>query len=201
MGRDDIGSLLKQLRINNKYTLDEVGKIIGVSKQTLYKYENNIISNIPSDKIELLAKLYNVSPAFIMGWDEPTTQQGAFIDESDTMKIGEIIKHRRKELGMSVDELAAKLGKNRATVYRYENGDIKSLPLTVLEPLAKALHTSPGELIQKSKGEYYTNPQVNFRSEYARVNEGILLDASKDLTDEELESVINIVNQLRNKGR
>lgn len=48
---------------------------------------------------------------------------------------------------------------------------------------------------------YYTSPQVNFRAEYARVNEGILLDASKDLTDEELESVINIVNQLRNKGR
>lgn len=48
---------------------------------------------------------------------------------------------------------------------------------------------------------YYSSPQVNFRAEYARVNEGILLDASKDLTDEELESVINIVNQLRNKGR
>lgn len=199
MGRDDIGSLLKQLRINNKYTLDEVGKIIGVSKQTLYKYENNIISNIPSDKIELLAKLYNVSPALIMGWDEQTLQQVAFIDEYSTIKIGEIIKHRRKELGVSVDELAAKLGKNRATVYRYENGDIESLPLTVLEPLAKALHTSPGELIQESKGEYYTNPQVNFRAEYARAKEGVLLDAAKDLSDEDLDIIINLASRL--KGR
>ena len=52
-----------------------------------------------------------------------------------------------------------------------------------------------------SRAEYYTSPEVNFLAEYARINEGILLDASKDLTDEELESVINIVNQLRNKGR
>ena len=116
------------------------------------------------------------------------------------MKIGEIIKQRRKELGMSVDKLAAILGKNRATVYRYENGDIESLPLTVLEPLAKALRTSPGVLILESNVGLYTSPKVNFKAEYARKEEGILLDAAKDLTDEQLESVINIVNQLRNKG-
>lgn len=42
---------------------------INVSKQTLYKYENNIITNIPSDKIEAAAKICNVSPAYLMGWD------------------------------------------------------------------------------------------------------------------------------------
>ena len=41
---------------------------INVSKQTLYKYENNIITNIPSDKIEAAARLGNVSPAYLMGW-------------------------------------------------------------------------------------------------------------------------------------
>ena len=43
---------------------------INVSKQTLYKYENNIITNIPSDKIEAAADLGNVSPSYIMGWDK-----------------------------------------------------------------------------------------------------------------------------------
>jgi len=116
------------------------------------------------------------------------------------IKLGEIIKQRRKELGLSVDDLAKALGKNRATIYRYENGDIESLPSTILEPLAKALHTTPGDLIMKNT-QYYTSQEVNFKAEYARKEEGILLDAAKDLTDEELESVINIVNQLRNKGR
>lgn len=34
------GDRIKNLRINNKMTLEEVGEKIGVSKQTLYKYEN-----------------------------------------------------------------------------------------------------------------------------------------------------------------
>lgn len=63
------------------------------------------------------------------------------------MKIGERIKQRRIFLGMSVDELAEKLRKNRATVYRYESSEIEKLPTTVLEPLAEALKTTPGYLM------------------------------------------------------
>ena len=68
------GDRIKNLRINNKMTLEEVGEKIGVSKQTLYKYENNIITNIPSDKIEGLARVFNISPAVIMGWDKDDEQ-------------------------------------------------------------------------------------------------------------------------------
>lgn len=63
------------------------------------------------------------------------------------MKIGERIRQRRKEIGLSVDELAEILGKNRATVYRYESNEIEKLPTTVLEPLAKALKTTPAYLM------------------------------------------------------
>lgn len=63
------------------------------------------------------------------------------------MDIGNRIKARRQELGISVDELADELGKNRATIYRYEKGDIENLPTTILKPLAEALHTTPEYLI------------------------------------------------------
>lgn len=63
------------------------------------------------------------------------------------MTIGTKIKFLRKQLGMSVDDLANKLGKNRATIYRYEKGDIGNLPLDVLEPLATALETTPAYLM------------------------------------------------------
>ena len=118
------------------------------------------------------------------------------------MKIGETIKQRRKKLGLSVDELATRLGKNRATIYRYENGDIESLPITVLEPLAKALQTTPAELLgmqDEVTTEYYIDPVVNAKAEYARAQEGILLDAAKDLSDEDLDYVIDLVNRLRGK--
>lgn len=91
------------------------------------------------------------------------------------MTIGQKIKELRKQLNMSVDDLAAKLGKNRATVYRYEKGDIENLPLDVLEPLAKALETTPGYLMgcfEKWNREFhdaeFTDDELGKIFEYAR---------------------------------
>lgn len=63
------------------------------------------------------------------------------------MTIGDRIKQRRLELKLTVEELAEKVGKSRATIYRYENGDTENMPTTILEPLAKALNTTPADLI------------------------------------------------------
>ena len=63
------------------------------------------------------------------------------------MSIGKRIKQRRKELGMSADKLGEILGKDRSTIFRYEKGDIENLPLDILQPIAKALNTSPAYLM------------------------------------------------------
>ena len=62
------------------------------------------------------------------------------------MTTGEKIRTRRKQLRMSVDQLAPKLGKTRATIYRYEN-DMIEMPASLLKPLAEILDTTPGELM------------------------------------------------------
>lgn len=85
------GDRIKNLRINNKMTLEEVGEKIGVSKQTLYKYENNIITNIPSDKIEGLAKVFNISPAVIMGWDKDDEQ---YYQDKEAAEYAEMLRTR-----------------------------------------------------------------------------------------------------------
>lgn len=63
------------------------------------------------------------------------------------MTIGERIRYRRIELGLSVEELADKLGKDRATVYRYESDEIKNMPITIIKPLAIALDVDPAWLV------------------------------------------------------
>lgn len=63
------------------------------------------------------------------------------------MTIGKRIKARREELGLSVDEVAKRLGKHRATVYRYESNEIGDLPTSVLEPLSVILETTPAALM------------------------------------------------------
>lgn len=63
------------------------------------------------------------------------------------MTVGERIKERRKELRISVDYVAERLGKNRATIYRYESDEIENLPVTILGPLSEILETTPAYLM------------------------------------------------------
>ena len=63
------------------------------------------------------------------------------------MSIGLRIKERRKALGYSAEDLAERLGKSPATIYRYESGDIEKLPGDLLAPLAELLNTSPAYLM------------------------------------------------------
>ena len=63
------------------------------------------------------------------------------------MTTGERIKRRREDLGLSVEEIANRLNKHRATVYRYESDEIETMPASVLGPLAAALETTPAYLM------------------------------------------------------
>ena len=65
-----IGKRIKMLREQRGMTLEEVAKKCNTIKQTIYKYENEIVTNIPYDKIELLAKALDVSPSYLFGWNE-----------------------------------------------------------------------------------------------------------------------------------
>ena len=63
------------------------------------------------------------------------------------MTVGERIKQRRKQIGMSAEQLAEIIGKSAATVYRYENGSIESVDSQALQPIADALGVTPGYLM------------------------------------------------------
>ena len=63
------------------------------------------------------------------------------------MDVGERIKNRRKQLGLSAEQIAAELGVSPATVYRYESNEIMNMRIDKLEPIAKALHTRPAYLM------------------------------------------------------
>lgn len=67
-----IGKRLKDARELKGFTLEEVREMTGISFQSIWKYENDEVKNIPSENIEKLAKTYGVHPAYIMGWvDDP----------------------------------------------------------------------------------------------------------------------------------
>lgn len=65
-----IGERIKKLRLEHNMTQEELGEKIGAIKQTVHKYENGTITNIPIERIEAIAKVFGVPEAYIMGWEE-----------------------------------------------------------------------------------------------------------------------------------
>lgn len=63
------------------------------------------------------------------------------------MNVGERMKLRRKEIGISADDVAEKIGVSRSTVFRYEKGEIEKLPIEILYPLSEVLRTTPEYLM------------------------------------------------------
>ena len=64
------GEKIKTVRERIGLSQTALADKINVSKQTMYKYESDVITNIPSDKIEAIAQICNCSPQYLMGWEE-----------------------------------------------------------------------------------------------------------------------------------
>lgn len=97
------GIRLKQLRIKISLSQTEAARRLGISKQTLYKYEKEIVTNIPSDVVEHMAKLYETTPAYIMGWtDDPNKTaedllKEAYIKSAETKEFIDLFQNATPE--------------------------------------------------------------------------------------------------------
>lgn len=69
------GKRIKELREKYELTQDQLAQKLETTKQTIFKYENGIVTNIPSDKVEKMASIFNVSPSYILGWDDTIAEK------------------------------------------------------------------------------------------------------------------------------
>lgn len=67
--------IIKKRRKELRLSLQEVANLMGVSRQTVSKYENGIINNIPHDSILRLASALQTTPARLMGWTESPVRE------------------------------------------------------------------------------------------------------------------------------
>jgi len=70
-----IGARIKTAREHKRLTQEELGALCGTTKQTIFKYETGVVTNIPLDRIERMAAVLDTTPAYIMGWEEPAPPQ------------------------------------------------------------------------------------------------------------------------------
>ena len=72
-----VGDRIKEIRTEKDIAQTDLAIRCGISKQTLYKYEMNIVTNIPLKTISKIAKELNVSEAILMGWEERESKEKA----------------------------------------------------------------------------------------------------------------------------
>lgn len=65
-------------------------------------------------------------------------------------EIGNRINAARKELGLSLEDVAKSADVNKSTMQRYENGKIQNIKLPVIEAIAKRLDVNPAWLLCKT---------------------------------------------------
>lgn len=84
----EFNQLLKNARAKANKTLEQVAKDCGVSKATVQRWESGEIKNVRRDKISKLSASLNVSPAYLMGWEDE--------DESPLGNYDENIKYLKE---------------------------------------------------------------------------------------------------------
>lgn len=68
----------------------------------------------------------------------------------DNYLIGQRIEQRRKERGMTLDDVAQEIGVARSTIQRYEKGSIEKIKLPIIEAIARVLGVNPAWICGKS---------------------------------------------------
>lgn len=108
------------------------------------------------------------------------------------MSIGQRIRTMRIQNGLSIDDLAYRLGKNRTTIYRYENGDIENLPLGILDSLANALNTTPAYLMgwENSENNNSVIYETNESSTVEYISKWMNVIGPDVLSEEECDKVL-----------
>ena len=66
------------------------------------------------------------------------------------MTIGEIIKKRRLELGLTLEEVGKKVGVGKSTVRKWESGMIANMKRDKIEALSDVLQISPVALLRST---------------------------------------------------
>ena len=130
------------------------------------------------------------------------------------------MKRRRKELGLSADTVAEKIGVSRSNVYRYEKGDIENLPLEILLPLSEVLRTTPhylmgwninndineiyNQLNNDRQKKVYDFADLQLKQQNGELEQNNILIAAhskEDLTDDERQQINDFIDKIRKEKR
>lgn len=102
----EMGELIKNLRIEKGLTQEELGNLLGLKKAAINKYESGRVENIKRSVIQKMAEIFDVSPAYLMGWEEINTnkKENNKTETSISIKEHKLLKNFNKLNEIGKDE-------------------------------------------------------------------------------------------------
>lgn len=172
----ELAKKLKKTREENLLTVEELATRSGLDVETILDYEGGQAEKIDITSLECLAKSLNVEISSLTGW------------KGDS--LGEIIRYRRKELGMTQKDIASYVNVSHSAVSRWESGEIENITQDKIAGLADILELSPLTLIAPNSN----NSLYQIQQDYLDVARKLqLLNIPADICEE----IIDIIERLR----
>ena len=86
-----VGERIAQKRKENNLSMEELGRMLGVGKSAINKWEKGIVGSIKRDKIIQMAKIFDCDPAWLGGYkEENNSQNNEPKDTAESILIREI---------------------------------------------------------------------------------------------------------------
>lgn len=113
-----VGERIRILRLEQNMTQEELGKMLGITKAAVQKYENGIIRNFKSDTIKKLCEIFQRPPVYFIYDQIPD------VATSDGIEL--LIKHFGKWLISFMENMDSLNREGRLKVIDYCN-DLKEI--------------------------------------------------------------------------
>ena len=109
-----LGDKIRDARLKCGMTMDDLGKMIGVQKSAINKYEKGIVSDLKLSTIKALAKALNVSYFYLLD-DDP--------DEDNYERLEAL--HQNPRLGILLDNTRKMKKEDVDVIYRVADSIMK----------------------------------------------------------------------------
>lgn len=152
----EVKDILKNRRIEKHLTLDEVGRLVGVSGATISRWESGDIANMRRDKIVKLANALDISPAVIMGWSDTIDGNGeckVYIDIHANTKDDAIFIAIKNMLIANGEEQEASTITKEEAIRLYNTLGFDSIKSVNNEPQTIAAHFDGDEYTEEELDE------------------------------------------------
>lgn len=134
---------IKNLRIDNDLTQEQISNKLNINRRTYADYEN-LVNETPLDIFVKIACIYNVSLEYLAGLTNVSSPTFSLSSYSYEKVLSNIIRLREKH-SLTLEKLANKIHCSTNTLCQYETGKRK-IPLQTLIQLANIYEISLDEI-------------------------------------------------------